>query len=108
MLIDFNQPLLALDGKEIKTERGGEVTPCTLGHICVDALMAQSKEADSLSGEDKVRRYDLALVIYAAQKPLDCRVEDLSLLKQLIGALYSPLVVGQAWRMIDSKPVPSN
>jgi hypothetical protein len=99
MLIDFSQPLLDLDGNEIKTKEDDKI-PYTLKRTCVEALMAQYKDEGELSGTEKVKRYDLALAIYGSKEPLDLQSEDVAFIKQLIGKAFSTLVVGQTWKML--------
>lgn len=110
MKIDFNQGLSRLDGSplEMVTEtcptcgRPREATVATLRGICTNALVAQFQDERNLSGEDKVKRYDLALKI-TNEDVLDLPHDDLALIQKLVAKMYGPLFVGQVWAMLDPK-----
>lgn len=97
MIINFEQTLKQIDGKELVLE-GGQ--PGTLKHFAVEALQLTFQDEQSLSGEDKAKRYILATRIYANPE-IDLKVEELALIKKLIGKAYGPLIVGQAYQVIE-------
>jgi len=43
----------------------------------------------------------LATRIYANPEELDLTIEEIAKIKQLIGKGYGPLIVGQAWDMLE-------
>jgi len=96
MDINFKQPLRTLSGDEIN--EGG--VPVTLGTIAVNALLT-SYPNEQPTSEEKVQRWRLAQAIFAAGESLDIRIEDVVLIKRLIGVAYAPLIVGQAFAMLD-------
>jgi len=102
--IDFSQELKTIEGSTLTRSRviGGEQInePCTLRWACVEALLAVQAD-EKLSGEEKVRRYDLALLIQEAKAPLDLSVDDLSFIKKLCDQGFTPLVVGQTRRLLE-------
>ena len=93
MKINFNQPIHNIQGEDIKD--------LTLKSISVEALLATFSDEQSLSGEEKAKRYLLATRIYADSEGLDLTVEEIAKIKQLIGKGYGPLIVGQTWEMLD-------
>ena len=93
MKINFNQPIKNIQGEEIKD--------LTLKIISVEALLATFSDEQSLSGEEKAKRYVLATRIYANPEELDLTIEEIAKIKQLIGKGYGPLIVGQAWDMLE-------
>lgn len=97
MKIDFDKVLLTLDGQQMQDKDSNE--PLTLRKICVDALLVIDK-GETLSGEDKIKRYDLALNIYQGKKD-SLSPEDAVLLRELIGKYYTTMVVGQVFPMLD-------
>ena len=107
MKIDVTQNLKQLDGSPLTqaTARCPECGQTTesriliLRRVVVDALMAQRQDQE-LSGGQKVRRYAIATQIHNEDAP-DLKVEDVALIKKLVGEVYGPLVVGQAWAMLD-------
>ena len=96
MKINFNQPIKNIQGEEIKD--------LTLKTVSVEALLATFSDEQSLSGEEKAKRYLLATRIYANDE-LDLTVEEIAKIKQLIGKGYGPLVVGQAWEILEGREV---
>lgn len=99
MKIDFSKELIGYDGEPL---REGEKV-LTLSIICCNALMNQTEEDTKLPGEEKLRRFDLATIIYASREATDLKVEDVSLLKTLIGKLYGPIVVGPCWKLLEGE-----
>ena len=93
MKINFNQPIKNIQKEEIKD--------LTLKSVSVEALLATFSDEQSLSGEEKAKRYLLATRIYANSEELDLTVEEIAKIKQLIGKGYGPLIVGQAWDMLE-------
>lgn len=98
MKIRFDETMKDLDGKAIKGE-GGELT---LKSICCNALTVIFQDEQGLSGEEKAKRGLLAMRIYANTE-IDLTVEEVALIKKLIGKAYGPLIVAQAWNMLESQ-----
>lgn len=131
--IDFSAPITQLDGKPF-TKIGelsdvekkvvgelaakgytiGEPDPSTLGLVAKNALLATYQDEPTLSGDDKVKRYGLALKIQDAtgdkaglfHGQLDLKAGEIELLKKLIAKSYNPLVAGQAWKILDPASMP--
>lgn len=103
MNINFNAPILNLDGNEI-TE-GGEAV--TLRSVAINALLATLADGagrpEQLGGTEKVRLATLAQAIHSAEDELDLEVEDVALIKERIGRAYQPLAVMQAWKLLEGK-----
>lgn len=97
MRIISREPIIGLDGKHVGDD--------TIGSCICNALMAMFPHETELPGTEKLRRYKLALRIYDAALPVNVSVEDATLIKQLVGFAYGPLVVGQVWGMIDGSDV---
>ena len=73
--------------------------PMTLGCAAVHALLFNYPD-ETLTGEEKFNRADLAHSIHGA-KTIALAVEDLALVKKLIGKLYRSDVVYAAWPLLD-------
>jgi hypothetical protein len=101
MKIDFSQELQDLDGVSLKVMKGEQEVPFILAKVCVDALMATYQDELALSGEEKLKRFDLATIIYASREPVDLQAENIALIKKLVAKGYGPLIVGQTWKMLD-------
>ena len=106
MKIDFNQELKTIEGETLfrsKAVDGAVVEiPATLKWAAIEALLATNPK-DELSGEEKGRRYELAIRVQEASTPVDLPVEDVALLKKLCDKHFAPLIVGQTRRMLDAK-----
>ena len=101
MIRDFNTSLTALGGHKLE---GGEGLPLTLGTVAINALLGTYPD-EQASGEEKFKRYQLAERISAAG-PQDVSVEEVALIKRLIGKGYPPMVVGPAWLALENDPAP--
>ena len=99
MKVDFSKELIGYDGEPLK--EGEKII--TLAMVCCNALMNQTEEDAKLPGEEKLRRFDLATVVYASKETTDLKVEDVSLIKGLVGKLYGPMVVGPVWRLLEGE-----
>ena len=97
MKIDFTKKFTNFVG-EVLTEATSK-REMTLGEVCIEALLAVDK-SETLDGMEKVRRYNLAQDIYSGKKD-SLTSEDIVLLKELIGKYYTPIVVGQAFPLLD-------
>ena len=98
MKIDFNQVILTLSGEEMKTEKN---EPFTLRNAAVMALDAMTEELKRLDPKEKYRRGAIAARIYRAKEPIVLAVDDVALVKDLIGKVYGPHIVHEAWNLLD-------
>lgn len=97
MKIDFAQVLKNIDGSVLIAS--ADAPPLTLASVVQSGLLSVQQEDNSASGEHKARLYRLAIAISPAV--LEFPVEDVAIMKHRIVAGYGPLVVGQAWAMLD-------
>lgn len=101
--IDFTQTLTNLDGTPVVAQEG-KPQP-TLGTICEQALLAtfaderDSTGKETIEAKEKFDRWKLASKLNGTDVKLSA--EELALVKKLVGKAYSPLIVGQAWSMLD-------
>lgn len=111
MKIDFSRPIKALDGTD-RTERrkrknaqGIEeevVEPIRLCDVCITALDRQLEKEPALTPKEKYRRGHLAQRCYGAKEPINIDVEDVALLKELVGITFlSNILVAEVWDMLD-------
>lgn len=98
--IDFTQVLRGFDGKPINVGDAAHPKDLTLGDACVGALETPLDADRPDTGEVKFKRDQLARKIYGA-KGAELHPEDLALIKERIGKVYGPLVVGAAWPLLD-------
>jgi hypothetical protein len=106
---DFSAKILDMDGRpfidDVKcpADTAGKrkcEDDVVLANIAVRALMASYQDETNLAGEEKFKRYALAMKIKDGGD-VSVSAEEVSLLKRLIGKLYTPLVVGRAFPLLD-------
>ena len=100
---DFTAPILDFDNTPASacpaSDPGcGKVL--TLSDVAIASLMGTFPDERDLSGEEKIKRFGLAMRIRNA-KDISLTAEEIALLKKIIGRSYGPLVVGRAYPMID-------
>jgi len=102
MKIDFNRVLVDFSGNPLKEETSSGSVEIKLRSVVINALMTLLEDDKNMSGDDKVKRYDLALLVHnSGAEPLDIKVEDVTLIKAQIGKFYGPLIVGQVWKILE-------
>jgi hypothetical protein len=99
MQVLMGQILTDLDGKEIPSLSG---EPATLRGVSTEALIATFKSEEP-SGEEKLKRWELALKVKKSEDPVDLTSDEIVLIKKLIGKAYGPMISGQAWQMLEGK-----
>jgi hypothetical protein len=95
MQVDFSATMVALNGEPINDEKGN---PVTLKTVCQIALLGRYPH-ESPDGAEKARRWLLATQLRDAV--LDFTPEEMTLMKDLVGRAYDPLIVGQAYRLMN-------
>lgn len=98
MKVDFNIPLNQLNGEPLVNAKNGAAI--TLREISVEALLAMYNDETALPPSEKVTRYDIAEKISKSNGHADLTPEELTEVRKLVGKLYSPLIVGQAYRLL--------
>ena len=99
MKIDFSAAIKDLDGDAVKD---GD-KDATLGRVACTALLASYADEQNLPAEDKIKRFRQAETA-AKGGAQEVRVEDVALIKTLIGKAFAPLIVGRAFDIIDRHP----
>lgn len=99
---NFSQQLIGLGGALMveKVSPDAEAAPILLQHVCIGALLANLPIEQGITGEEKVKRFNLANRIHAGGEQ-DISAEDIALLKRLIGAAYPASMVGPAWAALE-------
>jgi hypothetical protein len=99
MIKDLDIPVCDLDGEQVVDRIKGVDRPATIRNVVVNALALVNGE--QVTGEEKMKRYKLAIRLNDGGKQ-DFTPEELSLIKSVIGVMYSPLIVGQVYDWADS------
>lgn len=99
MKINVNQKLKTLDGQTMKDVGAkGEAIDATLKMSIVNAILSPVQNE---KGVDKVKKYELATKIYKAKQTVDLTAEDIVLIKDRVGEIFPPLVVGQVFKVLE-------
>ena len=104
MKIDFSTLLYGLDGEVLRStpmKAGDKGKPQTLGRVCVDALVALERNATP-DGKTSFERYQLAEKIND-KKEVDLEAEEIVILKERVGVVFGPVVVGPAYKLLEGK-----
>lgn len=96
--VDMTQLIVDLDGKAVKSPEGKELS---LRALCENSLLGMSPES-KLSGEEKAKRYALAMKVHG-NDVVDLSAEEITKIKKVVGDSYSPLAVGRAYELLDPK-----
>lgn len=105
MKIKLNYVFKTLDGNPLKNQN----KEFTFRQACENALLIERANPQTrqiikpIDGVEKMRRYGLAFQIHNAKSEIDISIEDIKLLKDLIADMGSPLIVGQAWNILDPR-----
>jgi len=119
MNINMTQTLTSLTGepleelekydneKFVSTEETPDENPqhlrkrkITLRSVCIGALTGTLEADRTMKGPDKIKQFTLAVRIQE-QEEVDLASEDVTLLKKRIGNMYTTLVVGRAFELLD-------
>lgn len=100
MKVDVTQTFKTLSGKMMKdVGENGEPVDATLRLCVVNSLLAPVQKE---SGIDKVKKYELAKRVYQ-NDVVELTTEEIALIKNRIGEAVIPIVVGQAFDMLEGK-----
>lgn len=97
MRIDLNHQMRSLDGDILKDQANKDLT---LRAIFIQSLL-DPEQSRSLSGEEKLERHDFAVEIKATKRYYELNDNNVKKLKDLVGKVFTPLIVGQVWPILD-------
>lgn len=98
MKVKLNHILSDLDGNSLRDERG----ELTVGKVAIQALIGQHRNDENMSADKKVALYELMCKV-KSEPDNDFTVEEIAALKERIGLLFTPIVVGQCFKVLDQK-----
>lgn len=102
MEVNVNFVFKTLDGKPIEENPNvKDSKKFTLKMACTNALLGNYPDEKNINGTEKARRYALAIDIHKSNGKVDLESEDITLIKELIAKVGSPLIVGQAYAILD-------
>lgn len=74
----------------------------TLRKVLVFALLQDTRE-DAQNGEEKFRRFALAMKIQKAGAEVDLTAEEVALAKRQVGRICPTIVVGRVWEILEQR-----
>lgn len=89
---------------QITPQKTGD-DPLTLRRATISALNFEKPDArgfSTLTGQEKFERFRLALAIASNLEPVELKAEEITIIKNAIAEMYSPLVVGRTWDMLEN------
>lgn len=102
MKIDFTKVLTAISGKPLEKMEDDKKSDMTLGDAARTALLNLITQADqTISGNEKFKRHQLAEKIYGKTEPVELSIDEVKKIKDRIGEVCNPVVVGSAWKILD-------
>lgn len=97
MLIKTNTVLKTIDGQTMKdVDSAGNAVDALVRTAIVNAILSPVQNE---KGVDKVRKYELAKKIYANDE-VDLNEDEIKLIKDRVGELYAPIIVGQLYELL--------
>ena len=94
---DLTVPITDLEGKELKDEKGEAFTFAkAIGMACITP-----SEGDT--PEKKYNDFTIGVKIVNNPTAVDFSKNEISRLKEKVGVLYGPIVVGRVWNLLEGK-----
>ena len=100
MVVFLGKIFTDMNDEELKLPNGNVAT---LRSIAIEGLLAVFQDESGLTGDEKLKRWELAMKVKNAVEPAEFTVEEVGLMKKLIGKAFSAIIVGQAWKMLEGK-----
>jgi len=97
MKINTKKVLVKFDGSPIQDVVNDKTTDAIVRDALVNSLMAPNEKD---SGAKKLEKYDLAMRIYK-QDEVDLTAEEAATIKECVGKLFAPIIVGQIFKLLD-------
>ena len=96
---NFDKVLTTFEGEEMKI---AENKMATARVVIDDALLAEDPK---MSGTEKMKNFVLAEKVHKTPngESVELSTEELTIIKNSVGKIYKPLVVGQVYRIIEGE-----
>lgn len=98
MKVDVTQVFKTMDGQVMIDNDGkGNAVEATLRMAIVNAVLSPVERE---SGIEKAKKYDLAMRVYKEDE-VDLKAEEITLIKERVGEVFPPLIVGQVFNLLE-------
>lgn len=99
---NFSVPFTDLDGGEVfEKDKNGDDKKVMISTLVVNALLGTYQDEQSVSGEDKLKRFCLAERINEGGLR-EYTTEELALIKNLSAKAFSTLATARIWNVCES------
>lgn len=98
MKIKINEALKGIDGVTPLPNPDGKGANLTLKDIIIASLLSPIQGE---SEKEKLERYDAFKKVRDSSVEVDLKAEEVVIIKKTVGKFQPPLVMGQAFEMID-------
>ena len=98
MEIDTNQVFNSFENQPLKDNNDKILT---LRDVIISSLIGVYPDEQSLSGEDKFERGELASKIYNNNNIINLKAEEIVLIKKLIAKMYGTFIVWSTYKILD-------
>ncbi len=98
MRVQLQEIIHDLSGKPL-TDPQDSGSPLTIGRACIGALLGASPR-ENPDGTEKFRRWQLAQKM-SGQASVDLSIEEVALVKKLVGEAWTATVVGPVWIALE-------
>lgn len=71
----------------------------TLKDVCINSLIAPQQEDDE---KKKFEKYEIYKKIRDVEEEVELKIEELALIKRVIGKIQPTLIMGQCFELIDA------
>ena len=95
MLVNFDIPLVNFHGEKITVDGKADAK---VRDIVVNALLLND---ETLNTTKKFKQYELAKHIHYNIPEVNVTIEDLALIKEVVGKYYPPLIVGLVFETLE-------
>lgn len=100
MKIVFSAALCTLAGAQMMMSSEDE-TPATLGLVCIQAVLTHLPDDPKTPGLS-AKLFGLAIRLNGADE-VEIDAADVDLLKRRLESIFPPLIVGQAWNLLEGR-----
>ena len=99
MKIKLDQKIMNTEGIKPLPNSDKKGLPLTLKDVCINAILHPGKDD---TGKQKYEAYELFAKIRDCKTPdIEMTIEEVVKIKAKIGDIYMPLILGQAWEMLE-------
>lgn len=96
MLIKVDIVIKNMDGTVLKDVIDGEAVDATIKMAIVNAVLSPVEREN---GVEKVKKYELAKKVFANDE-VDLDEDEIKLIKDRVGEVFAPIVVGQVYDLL--------